>query len=336
MFMKHVFKIITRILFLILFFLPSLKSFDIELRGLFHKPQFSGFNDYHTDLFSYSFSIDVQPGKINEIGGIELLFGIPVRNDFSICACLSIGMSEWTDDLFDEYHKKTAVRSVARFVVGYAGIGAKYFLDMGMERFRPYLFCSAGIFKHINSYWEISADTTYYFVNPEYGYQKTNMTGLFPGMDFEIGFDWRIFDLTGLTTFTGYKYGVFKLEFPGEGLFSNPHYQNTDVDISGFYFGGGVKFYFDEIKRTKKDELKYGWDYYNTTGDRLIKNKDYKGAVDNFLNAIKQSGPENIYKKIAFCFYKLNNIKMAVLYAERYLEFFPQDLNMKKWVEKHK
>ncbi|MCX8093216.1 MAG: hypothetical protein N3E50_03515 [Candidatus Goldbacteria bacterium] len=320
----------------ILFFPFFFSAFDLEVRGLYNKSQFSGFNDYRTDLFSYSFSIDARTDKINEMPGVELLLGIPVASGFAICACLSLGMIEWTDDLYDEYHKKTAVRSVARFVTGYAGLGAKYFLDAGMERLHPYLFYNLGFFKHLNSFWEVSADTSYYFVNPGYEYQKINFNDSFLGMNFEAGFDLRLFDSIGMVVFAGYKYGVFKLIFPDDGLFADAHYQDTDVDISGMYFGGGVKFYFDEFKIIKTDNLKGGWDYYNMLGDNMMKNKNYKGAIDNYKIAIKLSGPEDIYKKISFCFYKLNDIKNAVYYAEKYLEFFPQDVNMKKWVEKNK
>jgi len=221
------------------------KDYKLEIRGFYGTANFSEFDEYYTDVFSYGFNLQEYKGTaIKNLPGIDIIGGWFVLTDIIIYLRISYYYFENIDIIENSVNKESIIKSTAIFSFLYGAPGIRFYFDLPWDNFMPFLGIDAGIFKHKGSKWDITANPSYPFVSTEYSVQSTEIEGFFSGGNFEIGIDWRIFDCAGISLFGGFRYAIFKLIFPDNGLFANAHYDDTDVDISGFYGGCGIDFYF--------------------------------------------------------------------------------------------
>jgi hypothetical protein len=318
--------------------------FDLELRGLYLNAPFTGFNEYYNSLFSYTFTINAPGSNLKEFGAIEALAGYMPVTDTVVYLRLGYNMTQNTDTLFDTYHKTDVVTSLAAFNIFYAGGGIKQRFPVFLPELALYLAADAGACINIKSYWNVTADTAVYFVNPDFGIQEADFSGdAFFGGNLEAGIEWKILDFAGISALAGYRLAKFNLNFGKSGLFADPHYdQAVEVDISGLYFGGGLNFYFSDNKNLQAAKPSVDLTVEpevitdEKAGDDLYVKKDYSAAILSYAAALKAGGPFSIYKKLAYSYFRLGDNKKAAYYGGVYLKYFPEDTAVKNWLEKLK
>jgi hypothetical protein len=308
--------------------------YSLELRGIYYKTAFSGFNDYYSGIFSYSFNINVSGSNMDEMGGIEAILGWQALPEtvFYFRGAYSMGLN--TDQLKDTFHNTIPVESTAKFAFIYAGLGAKRRVPFVWPGFEPYLALDAGMFMHIGSYWKVTADPSVYFVNPAYASQEADFTGSFWGGDVEAGFEWQVTDWAGIEVNGGYRLASCTITFPDKGLFADAHYSDpVDVGLSGFYMGIGLNLYFGAPAAVTETAAGSPWTEQIKKADSLYEGADYKNAILSYAQALRAGGPFSIYKKLAFAYFKLGDRKKAAYYGGIYLRYYPNDTAVQKWVD---
>lgn len=312
--------------------------FRLEVRGLYLNTPFTGFNEYYSGLFSYSFTINEPGSSLKEMAGIETLACFMIVQDTVLYLRLGLDLIQNTDVLWDSYNDIDVVESEVIFNILYAGAGARQRIPVLFPGFSLFIAADAGACFTMNSSWNIKADPSVYIVNPAYALQEADFSGkVFLGVDMEAGIEWQFMDALGLSAFMGYRMAKFSITFPKTGLFADPHYdQPVEVDISGLYFGGGVKFYFNAqkypIPLTVAAEAVTDWTEKVKTGDVFYTMKDYTNAVINYSAALKAGSPFDVYKKIAYSYFRMGDKKKAAYYTGIYLRHFPDDEPVRAWL----
>jgi len=348
--------LIFTLLFLSLFsFLNSASlnaKFGIGLKGAYSIVNPADFNDDFSNVIYYGFKNTASdPSKLKTAIGskIEAMGQGSLDIKYFIIDNLAILLR--SDYLITEYDdvltvdNKNVLESYIKLNILYLGLGARYYLGFEGIKLYPYLSLDGGVLMNLNSYWEVTAKTNSLFtVTDATKYQAVDFTEMGFGGNAELGLEFLFTDTIGVGAGAGYRYANIPFTYPATGIFKNkdskgnPIFNATSLDLSGIYFGGGIALYFggkEPEKAKPAQQIQTGTpQQYEKYGDYYFAKKNYTYALRYYVAAEKQSPSANLYKKIGFTYYYLNNKPKAIEYIDKYLQQNPGDTQTKNWVDK--
>lgn len=283
-------------------------------------------------------------------GGVSL--HVFLGDSFAIYPKFEVLYTEKTDVI--QLDEQDAFESHLAMMMGYAGLGLEYNIEV-TKGFAISIGADGGMFMHLNSFWQIFADSGYIggiaYVSPftksqaaAYSLSTADFLDSFFGGNAELGLHFTLAQGLNLNAFGGYRIASAPFIYPTNtlsGVFGLPEaFKSQAVDISGPYFGAGISFVFGDDASPSTEQKQQppaassSKSQYETYGDYYFKKKDYAAALKYYVAAEKQDSNTGLVKKIGLCHYYTKNIPKALEYLEKYMQLNPNDEQIKKWLEK--
>jgi len=309
---------------------------SIEFRADYGKVSLSNFNENYSNVFNYGFTnMNATGSEINTIpySGADIKYFL--TQSLAIYLKADYLNYENSDIVKDPVTGSEIADSHVVFNLLYTGLGARYYFGSG--RIFPYLSIDAGVFTHMDSFWEVMTDTSFTeYVPPGDSYQYINFSGSFFGANAEIGLEWKLFDFMGIEIGGGYRYGADKVSYVPQGIFTSPLFNLTTLDFSGLYGTGALVLYFGSAAESGAQAAAGDTGLgkkYEQWADYYSGQKNYQKALQYYLYAFKLTNDTAICKKIAVAYYYAGDKQNAITYLEKYTQQNQSDDKMKKWLD---
>jgi len=299
------------------------------------------------DVSSYS-SVDVSGSKLGAmaLGDGSLQFfvtpnvALSLKSDFLSMESTDTVQSGGVDQVFSH---------IALNVL-YIGVGGRYYIGIdGAKGFFPYIGADAGMFLHMDSFWETGVAPTstvppYTNANDPNMYSLIDFKDSFFGANIEVGAQYMFTKTVGVSLGLGYRIASSPVAVSGttSGVFNKAGFNLTAIDLSGIYVSAGLNFCFGGSglgastggAATEGAAASTGMAAkYEQAGDSFFTTNDYAKAIQYYGGALRlDKGNNGLYKKIGKCYYYMKDMVKAKQYLGYYLKLNPGDEETKKWM----